>query len=101
MPLKSKASARLGQPEVKLGIPPGAGGTQRLPRLIGVEPALEIILSGDPVITDGQADVAAAHPLMDAPFSSITAVRPRPVTGPIDVLPDGWCGTPGCCSKKK
>ncbi len=41
--------AHLGQPEVKLGILPGAGGTQRLPRLIGVEPALDMILSGDPV----------------------------------------------------
>jgi 3-hydroxyacyl-CoA dehydrogenase len=43
------ASAQVGFPEVKLGLLPGAGGTQRLPRLIGVEPALEIIVSGDPV----------------------------------------------------
>ncbi len=37
---------RLGQPEVTLGIIPGAGGTQRLPRLIGIEPALDIIVGG-------------------------------------------------------
>ena len=37
-------SARLGLPEVKLGLIPGAGGTQRLPRVIGVEPALKAIL---------------------------------------------------------
>jgi len=43
------AAAKVGLPEVKLGILPGAGGTQRLPRLIGVEAALNIIVSGDPV----------------------------------------------------
>ncbi|HYA01353.1 MAG TPA: enoyl-CoA hydratase-related protein [Candidatus Binatia bacterium] len=41
--------ARLGQPEIKLGIMPGWGGTQRLPRLIGRGPAMEILLTGDPV----------------------------------------------------
>ncbi len=43
------SSAQVGFPEVKLGLLPGAGGTQRLPRLIGVEPALPIIGGGDPL----------------------------------------------------
>lgn len=41
----------LGQPEVKLGIPPGAGATQRLPRLVGVKNALQMIVSGESVST--------------------------------------------------
>ena len=43
------AAARLGLPEVTLGIIPGAGGTQRMPRLIGAEKALELILSAKPI----------------------------------------------------
>ncbi len=42
-------SARLGLPEVKLGIMPGAGGTQRLPRLVGLEVALQMCTTGDPI----------------------------------------------------
>ncbi len=42
-------NAKLGQPEVKLGIIPGYGGTQRLPRLVGRGRALELLLSGEPV----------------------------------------------------
>lgn len=42
-------TAQLGQPEVKLGLIPGYGGTQRLPRLIGETAALEMILTGAPV----------------------------------------------------
>jgi enoyl-CoA hydratase len=48
-------TARLGQPEVKLGIVPGYGGTQRLARIIGRGRALEMLLTGDPV------DAAEAH----------------------------------------
>ncbi len=48
-------NAKLGQPEVKLGIVPGYGATQRLPRLVGRGRALELLLSGEPV------DAAEAH----------------------------------------
>jgi len=53
----ASANARLGLPEVSLGIIPGYGGTQRLPRLIGMGPALHMIMTGDPV------DAAQAHRL--------------------------------------
>ena len=55
-------SAKLGLPEVKLGLVPGAGGTQRLPRLVGVERALEVIAFGEPM----KAEEAASHGLVDA-----------------------------------
>jgi enoyl-CoA hydratase len=45
----ASSNAKLGQPEVRLGIPPGYGGTQRLPRLIGRGRALEMLLSGDSI----------------------------------------------------
>ena len=44
--------ARLGLPEILLGVIPGGGGTQRLPRLIGASPAKELILSGRQVRAD-------------------------------------------------
>ena len=55
------AGARVGLPEVKLGLLPGAGGTQRLPRLIGPEKALKMIVTGDPIeareaLADGVID---------------------------------------------
>jgi 3-hydroxyacyl-CoA dehydrogenase len=50
--------AQLALPEVKLGLLPGAGGTQRLPRAIGAERALDIIVSGDPVTSESVAGTA-------------------------------------------
>jgi len=54
-------NAQLGQPEVKLGIIPGAGGTQRLPRLVGVAKAVEMCAEGNPMT----AQEALKHGLVD------------------------------------
>ncbi len=68
-------SAVFGQPEIKLGIIPGFGGTQRLPRLVGDEKALEMNLIGDAVLA-GEAEayglanrVVPDHELFDAAVS--------------------------------
>ncbi len=60
---------KLGLPEVHLGLIPGFGGTQRLPRLIGVEAALEMMMSGSPVdgakaVELGLADLLVSHELL-------------------------------------
>ena len=58
-------SAKIGLPEVKIGLLPGAGGTQRLPRLIGVEAALGIIVSGNPVSARKALDMGLVDKLVD------------------------------------
>ncbi|MBT8456022.1 MAG: 3-hydroxyacyl-CoA dehydrogenase [Rhodobacteraceae bacterium] len=58
----ASAATTIGLPEVKLGLLPGAGGTQRVPRLIGAKAALDLILSGDPMT----AKQALAAGLIDA-----------------------------------
>lgn len=67
-------SAPVGLPEVKLGLLPGAGGTQRLPRLIGADKALNFILSGDPIPGPvanelGIVDEVATGDIVDAGIS--------------------------------
>src|ERR1035441_8507114 len=54
-------SAMFGQPEVNLGIIPGFGGTQRLPRLVGEARALELNLTGDPVGADEAYEIGLVN----------------------------------------
>ena len=64
-------SASFGQPEINLGIIPGFGGTQRLPRLVGEARALELNLTGDPIAAEDAYELGLAtrvvpdHELLD------------------------------------
>jgi 3-hydroxyacyl-CoA dehydrogenase len=63
-------SAKLALPEVKLGLIPGAGGTQRLPRAVGVERALEMIVSGNPVPASQLAGAALLDEVIEGDFEA-------------------------------
>ncbi len=79
-------------PEVKLGLIPGSGGTQRMPRALGVEAALNLMVKGDPVAAEALAQVpaqklfsriaASAETLMDEALAlahEVARVRPLPL----------------------
>ncbi|TQK11491.1 3-hydroxyacyl-CoA dehydrogenase NAD-binding domain-containing protein [Herbaspirillum sp. SJZ107] len=80
--------AQIALPEVKLGLLPGAGGTQRLPRVLGLEPALDMIVSGTPVASEKLAGTLLFDDLLPAgsdvvegavAFAErVAAVRPLP-----------------------
>jgi enoyl-CoA hydratase/carnithine racemase len=77
-------NATLGVPEVTLGVFPGAGGTQRLPRLIGVAKAKELIFTGRPVQGPEAVDIGLAHSAVPASevFDSAMALAGRLAAGP-------------------
>ncbi len=58
-------SARLGQPEIRLGLLPGGGATQRLPRLVGYGQALRLILTGEPVDAEEAARIGLVDLVVD------------------------------------
>ena len=62
------AGARLGLPEVKLGLLPGGGGTQRLPRVAGVENALSMIVTGNPVSAEKALSLGVVDAVLDGAF---------------------------------
>jgi len=80
-------SAQVGQPEVKLGIIPGAGGTQRLPRLVGISKAVEMCAEGKPVSARDAAALGLIDRLVDGDllagavaFAREIAAKPAPKT---------------------
>jgi len=77
------ATAKLGLPEVSLGILPGAGGTQRLPRLVGVDAALDMIVSGVPIAASKAAAIGLVDRVVDEPALLEAALAlARAVKGP-------------------
>lgn len=77
----ARTDARLGLPEVKLGLMPGARGTQHLPRLVGVERALEIIALGDPVGASAAKDMGLVDTLTGGDLGEAACTFARSVIG--------------------
>ncbi|HEX8480799.1 MAG TPA: 3-hydroxyacyl-CoA dehydrogenase NAD-binding domain-containing protein [Allosphingosinicella sp.] len=81
-------SAKLGVPEVKLGLLPGAGGTQRLPRVAGVRKALEMAATGNPISAKEAYEAGLVDRLIEGDLEQhavayadeVKAVRPIPKT---------------------
>ena len=79
-------SAKLGVPEVKLGLLPGAGGTQRLPRVAGVQKALEMVTSGTPIGAREARDIGLVDRIIEGDLQEhavayaeeVRDVRPLP-----------------------
>jgi len=74
-------TAQVGQPEVKLGIIPGAGGTQRLPRLVGVAKAVEMCAEGKPVSAREAAALGLIDRLIDGDLLAGAVTFAREVFG--------------------
>jgi enoyl-CoA hydratase len=91
-------TARLGQPEVKLGLIPGYGGTQRLPRLVGQSAALKLILTGDIIpaaealrigLVDEVVPAADLLPRAQAIAAQIAAQAPLAIAASLEAVHQG------------
>ena len=78
------AGARLGQPEILLGVIPGAGGTQRLPRLVGVARAKELIFTGRQVAAAEALEIGLANRVVadDEVYAAAQELAARLARGP-------------------
>ena len=82
----ASAGAQIALPEVKLGILPGAGGTQRLPRVVGLELALNMIVSGTPIVSEKLAKTALFNEIVEGDLlqaaisfaNKVADIRPLP-----------------------
>jgi 3-hydroxyacyl-CoA dehydrogenase len=92
--------AKVGLPEVKLGLLPGAGGTQRLPRLIGAQAALDLMTSGNPIGASQAASLGLIDHVVDGELvdAAINWCRELAEKGaarratselPVESIPDG------------
>src|ERR1700740_3479761 len=75
------AAAQFGQPEVKLGLIPGAAGTQRLPRLAGVSKAVEMCVSGNPISADEALKLGLVERIIEGDLLAGALVFAREVAG--------------------
>src|SRR5579864_2550240 len=74
-------SAKVGQPEVKLGIIPGAAGTQRLPRLAGVAKAVEMCTEGNPIAAEEALQLGIIDKLFDGDLLTAAIAFAREISG--------------------
>jgi 3-hydroxyacyl-CoA dehydrogenase len=81
------ADAVVGLPEVKLGLLPGAGGTQRLPRAVGLEAALNMIVSGTPIAAAKLASTRLFDRLVESDALAAAIALANEVTGSKSPLP--------------
>ena len=80
------SSSQYGLPEVKLGLLPGAGGTQRLPRITGASRALEMMTSGDPISADEALACGLIDEIVDDLESGAIAFARRAVLDDLPLL---------------
>src|SRR3989442_12354928 len=97
-------AAKFGQPEVKLGIAPGYGGTQRLPRLVGKGNALRLILTGDMIDAQEAYRIGLVNqvvpagdllPTAEQTLRGILAMGPLAVRLALEAADQGPGETPG------